>query len=386
MDLQYTVLTALSCAALLIMIVLIHENGRMRQDTKKRLYQTYTAIIMASVVEAASIWLNGAPAWTRPLHLAVKGLDYCLTPLVGLTFIHQIQRERKWNRLLLGLLSANVILQAASFFTGWVYYVDADNFYHHGPLYILYVLVYGIVMAIAMWQFILYSRRFRKSNRLSLQLIVLFIIAGIAAQEVAGARVIYVALTLGAILLFIHNNEYAQQFSDDTISEQRSLLETDALTGMGSRFAYSEALSALNKPENLPEDTVVFMIDINGLKQVNDLHGHKAGDELICGVAECVSRVLSPYGACYRTGGDEFVAILHGLAEDRMPDLCAGLIHAVGDWRGEALQHASVSYGYACAGEYLDKTIEELIRVADERMYERKALYYKSSGRDRRRR
>lgn len=386
MTLQYAILIALSCAALGIMIVMIWENGRMKRDTKKRLYLTYGTIIAASVTEAASLWLNGAPAWTHDLHLALKGLDYCLSPLIGLTLTHQLRHEAKWNRLLLGILLANVVLQVVSLFTGWVYYVDADNIYHHGPLYILYTALYGIVLAIAAWQFILYSRRFKSRNRLSLQMIVLFIVAGIAAQEVLGARVIYFALSFGVILLFIHNDEYAQQSSDNTISQQRAQLETDAMTGMKSRYAYNEALNALNRPESLPQDTVVFMIDLNGLKQVNDRNGHDAGDELIRGTADCISTVLSPYGECYRTGGDEFVAILHGLTEDDEPGLCAQLIRAIDDWRGELVQRASVSYGSVRADEFPDKSVEALIRVADERMYWRKAQYYRTSGRDRRRR
>lgn len=383
---QYAALTALSCAALVIMMVMIRENGRMKRDTKKRLYLTYAAIIASAVTEAAAVGLNGAPAWSRSLHLALKGLDYALTPCVGFMFVFQIQRDQKLRNLLLALLAANALLQIASFFTGWVYYVDGDNFYHHGPLYLLYALVYAALMLFAGWQFILYSRRFKSSNRLSLLLIVLFIIAGIAAQEVFGARVVYVALTMGAILMFIHNNEYVQQVSDDTILEQRAWLETDALTGMKSRYAYNAALRAMDAPQALPEGTVVFMIDINGLKQVNDLYGHGAGDELIRGTAECISRVLSPHGECYRTGGDEFVAILHGLAESEVPDLCAALIKAVNAWRGKLVRRASVSYGYVCAAECPENNAEALIRVADERMYWRKAQYYKAYGRDRRRR
>ena len=386
MAIQYTALTALSCAALLIMMALIHENARMTQDAKKRLYLTYSVIILANFIESISLWLNGAPVWTRGLHLAVKGMDYCLTPFVGLLYVCQIQRESKWNRYLLGLLSANVILQAVSFFTGWVYYVDADNVYHHGPLYVLYIVVYGIVMIFAAWQFILYSHHFKSSNRLSLQIILLFVIAGIATQEIIGARIINVTLTLGAILLFIHNNEYTQQTTDNTISVQRMQLETDALTGMKSRFAYNEALNALNKPENLPEGTAVFMIDINGLKQVNDLQGHGAGDELIRSVAKCILELLLPYGKCYRTGGDEFVAILHGLKKERVSDLCDILVHVVSNLHGEPFQRASISYGYVLAEEFPEKSVEELVRVADERMYWQKAQYYKTTGHDRRRR
>lgn len=383
---QYAALIVLSCAALGIMMVMIQENGRMKRDTKLRLYLTYATIMLSSITEAASVWLNGAPAWSGSLHLALKGLDYALTPCVGFMFVYQIQRDKKLRNLLLALLAANALLQIASFFTGWVCYIDGDNIYHHGPLYLLYALIYATLMAFAGWQFILYSRSFKSSNRLSLLLIVLFIIGGVAAQEVFGARVVYIALTMGAILLFIHNNEYVQQASDDTITQQQALLETDTLTGMKSRYAYNAALKAMDRPEALPEGTVVFMIDINGLKQVNDKNGHGAGDELIRGIADCISRVLSPCGECYRTGGDEFVAILHGITEDRIADLCTRLNRNVGNWRGELVRQASVSYGYVRAGEYPDKSIEELIRVADERMYWRKSQYYKTSGRDRRRR
>ena len=53
------------------------------------------------------------------------------------------------------------------------------------------------------------------------------------------------------------------------------------------------------KSEHYPGDT----IDINGLKVVNDTLGHAAGDELICGAADCISKTFEKSGTCYRTGG-----------------------------------------------------------------------------------
>lgn len=381
----YGALILFSCASLGIMMVLIHENARMRHATKQRLYLTYSTIILASLAEAAAILLNGAPDWTRNLHLAIKGLDYTLTPLVGFMFVRQIQRDKKWSKLLLGLLLLNAMLQGISFFTGWTYFVDAENYYHHGPLYILYALIYIGIMIFAAWQFLLYSLRFKSSNRFSLYLIVLLLLAGIALQELYEIQIVYVALAMGSILLFIHNNEYNQQKSDSTISEQRTLLETDALTGMKSRYAYNEALNALSNPNSMPDDSAVFMIDINGLKQVNDQHGHSAGDELICGTAQCISEVLSPYGECYRTGGDEFVAILRGITDTNISELCSQLLKSVNEWRGEFIRHSSVSYGYVCAAECPGYSAEALVRVADERMYWYKDQYYKESGHNRRR-
>lgn len=381
----YGALILFSCASLGIMMVLIHENARMRHATKQRLYLTYSTIILASMAEAAAILLNGAPDWTRNLHLAIKGLDYTLTPLVGFMFVRQIQRDKKWGKLLLVLLLLNAMLQGISFFTGWTYFVDAENYYHHGPLYILYALIYIGIMIFAAWQFLLYSLRFKSSNRFSLYLIVLLLLSGIALQELYEVQIVYVALAMGSILLFIHNNEYNQQKSDSTISEQRTLLETDALTGMKSRYAYNEALNAMSEPDSMPDDSAVFMIDINGLKQVNDQHGHSAGDELICGTAQCISEVLSPYGECYRTGGDEFVAILRGITETNISELCSRLLKSVNEWRGEFIRHSSVSYGYVCAAECPGYSAEALVRVADERMYWCKDQYYKESGHNRRR-
>ena len=49
---------------------------------------------------------------------------------------------------------------------------------------------------------------------------------------------------------------------------------------------------------------VVFLIDINGLKVVNDTLGHEAGDELICGAAACITSTFKDKGNTYRIGGD----------------------------------------------------------------------------------
>ena len=57
----------------------------------------------------------------------------------------------------------------------------------------------------------------------------------------------------------------------------------DVLTGVFSRLAYHECLEQY--ADSVPTDLTVFLMDINGLKGVNDALGHEAGDELICGAA-----------------------------------------------------------------------------------------------------
>lgn len=203
-------------------------------------------------------------------------------------------------------------------------------------------------------------------------------------QEITGLRLSYLSLTMSAALLFVHNNEFNQMESDDEMQKQRSLLMTDAMTGLKSRYAYSELLNQSNR-KVLSKSVTVFMIDINGLKATNDALGHLAGDELIVGMARCISDTFSPFGECFRTGGDEFVVILE-TDDGRGPELSHSLEKRVREWKGSFSETASLSYGFASTSEYPDSTMEKLISIADKRMYEQKDLYYIQSGRQRRNR
>ena len=86
------------------------------------------------------------------------------------------------------------------------------------------------------------------------------------------------------------------------------LSKTDMLTGLGNRHAYTEDARKY-ETGSLPADLTIIYLDVNELKHINDTLGHHAGDELICGAAECISKVFFRVGGCYRTGGDEFIVM-----------------------------------------------------------------------------
>ena len=126
-------------------------------------------------------------------------------------------------------------------------------------------------------------------------------------------------------------------------------------------------------------------MDLNGLKSANDNRGHEAGDELLLGAAKCMKQVLSPYGSVYRTGGDEFVAIVD-MAPEKLPGIIQDLRASFAGWQGEKNEVLSVSVGIAHNGEPPKKNLQELIAQADHEMYRDKAAYYNRQGLDRRRR
>lgn len=184
-------------------------------------------------------------------------------------------------------------------------------------------------------------------------------------------------------MLFIHYSEFGQQKKDADLRQQKLLIETDALTGMLSRYAYMEELNDYDEAGVLPEDISVYAIDINGLKETNDSLGHVAGDELIRGAAACIAKVMGEYGKCFRTGGDEFVVILH-LENEKPEDIQSRLLREVSAWKGTMVEKLSLSCGYASAKGEDEASIEQLIHKADKMMYYNKAQYYRQAGIDRR--
>jgi diguanylate cyclase (GGDEF)-like protein len=213
------------------------------------------------------------------------------------------------------------------------------------------------------------------------------VVVGIGMQELLGGEIrgAYVALTLGMALLYIHETEFSQQAADSHLHEQHIQITTDALTGVLSRYAYSKALKAFDSAGAPPEDLAVFSIDVNGLKSVNDTLGHDAGDELICGAADCITAAFGNLGKCYRTGGDEFV-VLANMEKEQTAEAMARLTWQTARWHGDVVQEIHLAVGCATALEHPGLSAEKLVGVADRAMYAEKAAYYRNTGVDRRRR
>ena len=379
----YSAVLLLCWLALIILSLLIWENDRMARSDKQLLYLTYALIILSSLAEWGGVQLDGKthiPVWVL---IAVKCADYILTPLAGGALSLQLRLRTPWRWALIGVLTFNTLYQLVSVFTGWMLTVDEAHHYTHSLGYILYILLCLFIIALVCLSFVLYGQPFRKHNRKSLYAIIAFIAIGVGIQEGMQDhfRTTYLTLTMGAALMFIHYTEFTFLKLDDQVAVQQLQLDTDALTGLSSRHAYSAGLKVLSAM--IPDDLAVFIIDINGLKEVNDKHGHEAGDELIRSAAKCIRSVFGDEAHCYRTGGDEF-AVLANLSRAEAEDRAARLKSETARWHGEAGQSLSMAIGYALASENPDYTIQQLLREADMAMYASKAEYYSQDGHNRR--
>lgn len=154
---------------------------------------------------------------------------------------------------------------------------------------------------------------------------------------------------------------------------------TDELTECFNRRAYEKDILQLS-----PDKEFIYIsMDVNGLKIVNDSQGHAAGDELLQGAAFCIKRCFGNYGKIYRTGGDEFISILF-IDKEKFIEVRKKFDKEVRGWSGELVDSLTISYGIVFSDEENWDTISQIAHMADTRMYEKKAMYYRQNGVDRR--
>ncbi len=178
---------------------------------------------------------------------------------------------------------------------------------------------------------------------------------------------------------------YTTRNVDDEKRREEHLIRlsmTDELTRLYNRRCYEEDL-AQYREKPLEDDFVIFSIDVNGLKTVNDTKGHSAGDELIKGAADCLALSLRHGGRVYRTGGDEFMAVAHTAAPE---EIRTEIRNRADEWHGMYIDEITMSVGYAAFHDHPDASMDELERIADADMYAEKDRHYRERGIDRRRR
>lgn len=177
------------------------------------------------------------------------------------------------------------------------------------------------------------------------------------------------------LLQWIYEYYTAQQLRmEKKLMEQRMKSSVDPLTGVFSRLAYHESLEQY--ASSVPADLTVFLMDINGLKGVNDALGHEAGDELICGAAQCITQAVGDRGKIFRIGGDEFVVLGH-MTQPQARQILAELHRIVAAWSGRRAKKLSISAGCAFACDHPEFSVERLTKEADLAMYARKQEYYR---------
>ena len=170
-----------------------------------------------------------------------------------------------------------------------------------------------------------------------------------------------------SVIFAVRSIEYEKRKEEQLLRSST----TDELTRCYNRRAYEQDIKKLTADKKF----LYLSADVNGLKAVNDRLGHAAGDELLCGVAGCMKQSFEDYGKVYRIGGDEFVTILF-TDEEQFGIIKQNFDLLVDNWSGDTVPHMSVSCGAVWSDELQWESVREIAKLADQRMYEKKAKHY----------
>jgi diguanylate cyclase (GGDEF)-like protein len=209
----------------------------------------------------------------------------------------------------------------------------------------------------------------------------LFVIAGRSLNQIYAnwldeAKAIIAAM-VALILMMVALTAFLLREMKQTSRLQVRLAEmamTDGLTGLANRRYFDQTIAA-EWYRALRQRTVisVLMIDADDFKKYNDQFGHQAGDQLLGGIAQCISENVRRAGDCgARYGGEEFSVVLPGANAQQASAIAERIRNAV---MGIPLDKAaaSVSIGVASIIPSSTTSFEDLIISADKALYLAKA-------------
>ncbi len=162
--------------------------------------------------------------------------------------------------------------------------------------------------------------------------------------------------------------------------EVRRLSQTDALTAVANRRQFDKFLEThWRRCRELGLPISLALIDLDHFKQINDHHGHQVGDEWLIRIGRILKRLCRrKHDLVARFGGDEFAVVLAGSGEQRAEKLLDQVLHAVSQQGQTAtsarrLPPATVSIGLATKIPTAAAESRQLLRQADQRLYQAKA-------------
>lgn len=336
----------IALAILLYLVIFMRANDVFEHEINSRFTLTLALLVVLVIVDNLDYYYSGLAA-PHPLHrfIIMAGYITRVYLILSAVFIlkpNDLTKRQKVLLIIPAVLNTLIILSAL--FTDKVFWIDESNVLHREALsfapHVVSMTYFFVVLGIAV-------RRYRRGYRVEAS--ILFVSLGAILMGVVGEIILKTrGLLVSAILLmlaFYYLYLHMEHFKRDT------------LTGALNRMSFFADIKKF-RPDTI---TAFCEIDMNGLKQINDLLGHAAGDKAIVTVARAVLDHLPNHSYLYRLGGDEFAILF---CETDM----AAVEQVIADIRAELART-----GYVCAMGVAKWEIawpfNEIYNLADQRMY-----------------
>lgn len=203
--------------------------------------------------------------------------------------------------------------------------------------------------------------------------------AALPANMLPESVLTVVLMLVTVLILSIGSMTYVidRQSTKSAVERYRQLSLHDALTGLPNRSAFVERLGHMMEAPAARADRIyILSFDLDRFKEINDVHGHAAGDHVLRVAAERLGRRLRDGEFVARIGGDEFIAVTsrlftHAEAEQMAARIIRDLCEPIG-WEDMTLA-IGTSIGISVFPDNAE-TIDDLLAQADTAMYRAKSI------------
>lgn len=250
--------------------------------------------------------------------------------------------------------------------TGAIFYIDENNFYVRGSLFgahVAVMLIYALgATVLALYHYRKETQGERRKECLYMAGFVIFPLCGGVLQVVFYGLELLLPFTAVSMLMLY-------------IDVQQRQVTRDALTGLNNRRRLDQYLLELDSQNWGGAYCHLILLDVDRFKKINDTYGHVTGDNVLKLVADQMKKVYgNMHSFLARYGGDEFVIILKGKTDKEVAESLCVLREGIAkmNWGEGSPWKIAISAGCARYGEMPMQSIQQLMSLADSRMYEEK--------------
>jgi diguanylate cyclase (GGDEF)-like protein len=177
------------------------------------------------------------------------------------------------------------------------------------------------------------------------------------------------------------NEEFENKLKDSVFELEQfnqildNISQTDEMTKLYNRRGFLNlATKYLSLSKSMGKSGLLFYMDLDGLKKINDNYGHDEGDRAIRGVADILRKSFRKSNIIARLGGDEFTVLVNDIRPDTIDLINVKLKKNTDDYNKKSGKQYTLSFstGIVTFGSNDNKTIENLLALADSALYAQK--------------
>ena len=290
MKIYYSANIFIVVVAMAIMSVSVKYNLSIDKKQKRAMVMLFLSIIAAALCEWGGVMLDGVSTDYIIWHTIIKTLELSISPFIAVLCSYSIA-DHDHKKITTYVMLANVVLEIISAFTGFIFYVDSSNYYHHGTCYWIYSVFLALGILLFLYSGITATRKYQYTGGIIIFLILIFIVAGLTVQLFfSSIKIDWIVMAVASIMLY--------KFYGDMLSQ------SDGLTGLLNRLGYENYILKQNGKG------AIIIFDVDDFKDINDTFGHANGDYYLREVSDIIRKIYKPYGMTFRIGGDEFCVVV----------------------------------------------------------------------------